>query len=1058
MAESAYPAWAKPVPEVLSFHQTDQSKGLSTKAIEEKRAKYGLNELTAEEKTPLWKLVLAQFDDTLVKILLLAACVSFLLAYLDSAEEEGVRAYIEPFVILLILVINACVGVWQESNAENALEALKEMQSDTAKALRNGVLVPDVPAVELVPGDIVELSEGDKVPADIRVIALKSLTLQIDQALLTGESVEVNKILSPTAEEDCNIQSKLCMLFSGTAVKKGSCTGVVNSIGMKTEIGEIHGAIQKASEEEDDTPLKIKLDEFGELLTKVIGIICLLVWVINYKFFLKVEFDGGLIPSKIDFSVAACTYYFKIAVALAVAAIPEGLPAVITTCLALGTRKMAAQNAIVRKLPSVETLGCTTVICSDKTGTLTTNQMSVVEILTAGADSKEVTQYEVTGSTFDSANGEVKNVVSPLNSVLTEFAKVVTICNDCEIQKDPENDAKFKVIGQPTEAALRVCADKIMAKSQGRISSEPNHLARELFEDSHTVLATLEFDRDRKRMSVLVQGAGGGPAPVRVTRSSAKASRPSTCLMVKGQAQSVLDQCTSALLEDGTRCKMTPTLKKKIMAEVEGMAKRALRCLAVATKSGSEMGEFMTYDGPDHPAHEQLTDQSKYDEVEDELTFLGVAGLMDPPRPEVKDAVADCQKAGMRVIMITGDFQVTAEAIAKDIGIIEAGQSIEGKSFTGQAFYKMTQEEQMAALKGKGGRVFSGAQPNHKQVIVQRLKEMDEIVAMTGDGVNDAPALKLADIGVAMGIAGTEVAKEASDMVLSDDNFSTIVAAVREGRSIYNNMKAFIRYMISSNIGEVVSIFLTAATGMPEGLIPVQLLWVNLVTDGPPATALGFNPPDPNIMTAPPRGKNDVLINGWVFFRYTVVGLYVGFATVGGFAIWYMCSEFMGIDLSGDGHSTISWHQLTHWNECSTWEDFKPNSYTAGDLTISFEENPCSYFTEGKAKASTISLSILVAIEMFNALNALSEDSSLLVMPPWANPYLLVAMVVSFGLHFVILYVPVLASTFGIVPLSLEEWKLVIALAAPVCIIDEILKFFGRIKASAASAAMKKQD
>jgi Ca2+-transporting ATPase len=373
-------------------------------------------------------------------------------------------------------------------------------------------------------------------------------------------------------------------------------------------------------------------------------------------------------------------------------------------------------------------------------------------------------------------------------------------------------------------------------------------------------------------------------------------------------------------------------------------------------------------------------------------------------------------------------------------------------------FARLPKAKQAELLMGaQGGLAFSRAEPRHKQDIVRVLKAKGEVVAMTGDGVNDAPALALADIGIAMGITGTEVAKEASDMVLADDNFSTIVAAVSEGRSIYNNMQAFIRYMISSNIGEVASIFITAALGMPEGLIPVQLLWVNLVTDGPPATALGFNPPDPDIMEKPPRKSDESLITPWVFFRWMVVGLYVGFATVGVFAAWYLTDSFLGIDLSRDGHSPVTWEQLTHWGECSEWRGFRPSAFTAGGLTFDFRDDPCAYFDTGKAKASTLSLTVLVAIEMFNALNALSEDGSLLQVRPWVNPYLLAAMVVSFGLHFLILYVPSLAEIFSIVPLSWEEWQLVLLFSLPVILIDEALKFAGRRMAARAAQAAKKR-
>ncbi|PHT63432.1 Calcium-transporting ATPase 2, endoplasmic reticulum-type [Capsicum annuum] len=355
----------------------------------------------------------------------------------------------------------------------------------------------------------------------------------------------------------------------------------------------------------------------------------------------------------------------------------------------------------------------------------------------------------------------------------------------------------------------------------------------------------------------------------------------------------------------------------------------------------------------------------------------------------------------------------------------------------------LSSQQQIEILSQDGGKVFSRAEPRHKQEIVRILKEMGEVGAMTGDGINVAPALKLADIGIAMGITGTEVAKEASDMVLVDDNFSTIVSAVAEGRAIYNNRKAFIRYMISSNVGEVISIFLTAVLGILECLIPVQLLWVNLVTDGPPATALGFNPADVDIMQKTPRKSNDALINSWVFFRYMVIGSYVGIATVGIFIVWYTQASFLGINLVSDGHTLVELSQLRNWGEGSAWPNFTVSSFKAGNRLITFSD-PCEYFTVGKVKAMTLSLSVLVAIEMFNSLNALTEENSLIKMPPWRNPWLLVSMSASFGRHSLILYVPSLADIFGIVSLSLNEWLLVILISAPVILIDEVLKFVGR--------------
>ncbi|GFH08660.1 cation_ATPase_N domain-containing protein [Haematococcus lacustris] len=975
--------WAKSVDAVQAELQVSVASGLTSAQVAERRQIHGLNELSKEPPTPLWKLILEQFDDTLVKILLGSAAVSFGLAFYDGeVEHEGLRAFVEPLVILLILVLNAAVGVWQESRSEAALDALKELQSESARVLRDGKLISDLPSKELVPGDVVELHVGDRVPADMRIVTLRTATVRAEQSSLTGESVAVMKTSVPMRLEDCELQAKENMVFSGTAIANGTAVCIVTSTGMSTEIGKIQSQITAAGEETSETPLKKKLDEFGELLAKVIAFICLLVWVINYRHFMTFDILPGLPvpipnPSTIKLDVGKMVYYLKIAVALAVAAIPEGLPAVITTCLALGTRTMAKKNAIVRKLPSVETLGCTTVICSDKTGTLTTNQMSAVQLV-AAADSSQLRTWEVTGHTYNPAEGQVLNLLMmdkapvlvrlarqyrhgsecPVTGIerpgveddsvkqcrdkavqLQQYDHAQTFCNEASIEF---KNGAFRCVGAPTEAALKVLTEKLgttdvsaRAEIEARRRDPSNYPepVSSHHSSKYTVRSLLEFDRDRKSMSVLATSRSGD-----------------NVLFIKGAAECLLDRSTKVMLPDGSVVAMSPALRKAVLASVEQMAGNALRCLALAVKT--ELGPLAKYDGNSgHAGHRLLADPSQYAAIESDLVFVGLVGLQDPPRPEVAGAIQECRQAGIRVMVITGDNKKTAESICRAIG----------------------PEEQKHILATSKACVFSRAEPKHKQDIVRLLKELGEITAMTGDGVNDAPALKLADIGIAMGISGTEVAKEASDMVLADDNFSSIVAAVAEGRSIYNNMKAFIRYMISSNIGEVASIFLTAALGLPEGLIPVQLLWVNLVTDGPPATALGFNKADKDIMTKPPR-----------------------------------------------------------------------NNYTAGDQTISFN-HPCEYFTVGKTKAMTLSLSVIVAIEMFNALNALSEDASLLVMPPWTNPYLLLAITISISLHCVILYVPFLASIFSIVPLSWAEWQLVILWSFPVIVIDELLKLLARL-------------
>jgi len=1006
--------------DVYAYHEVDPQKGLTTEQVEQKRLVYGWNELDKEDSTPLWKLVLEQFDDTLVKILLAAAVVSFALAYFDDAgehsDEEGILAYIEPIVILVILILNAIVGVWQEANAEAALEALKELQSETARVMRNGKM-GTINSRDIVPGDIIEVKVGDRVPADTRVVELKTTSLRIDQSQLTGESQSVAKDPEPpkVADDDLVVQAKTNMMFATTTVVGGIAVGIVTDIGMQTEIGKIQLAVQSAAEDEEDTPLKKKIDEFGDLLSQVIGVICILVWAINYNHFFD-PVHGTVFKG--------CIYYFKIAVALAVAAIPEGLPTVITTCLALGTRKMAAKNAIVRKLPSVETLGCTDVICSDKTGTLTTNEMSCVEVVLPVTKNK-MAQHKVSGITY----APIGEVSPPLNfdgaSVQLSMASTVaSLCNASSIEYDTKSH-KYVRVGEPTEASLKVLVEKIGlpdANDQKALlikrKSEPAdtaHFVNDYWGGKAKVLATLEFNRDRKSMSVITKPA------------NAKNNQ----LLVKGAPEGLIARCTKVLQANGKVVKLDREGTDAIIAQQQSMAGRALRVLALAYKDLS--GDLGSYDGSSkHAATKILSKDAAFADIESDLTFVGLVGIIDPPREEIAPMVKICKTAGIRIMMITGDNKLTAEAIAVDVGILPKDFD-SNMSFTGMDFFKKDETTQLKILTaGKGGLVFSRTEPKHKQQLVKLLKSQGSVVAMTGDGVNDAPALKQADIGIAMGLTGTEVAKEASDMILADDNFATIVYAVEEGRSIYNNMQAFIRYLISSNIGEVAAIFITAALGLPEGLIPVQLLWVNLVTDGPPATALGFNPSDADIMKKLPRRADSSLITPWVFFRYMVVGIYVGWACVAVFAYWYMYHE-------GD-HTNISWEQLTTWGHCSEWTDFKVNDFDGLDM----QTDPCKYFTDGKVKASTLSLSVLVAIEMFNALNALSEDGSLVTMPPWANPYLLLAMAVSFGMHFVILYVDFLADMFNVTPLDWGEWMLVLGFSIPVIFIDEVLKAVGR--------------
>ncbi|MCI4380645.1 hypothetical protein PGIGA_G00242400 [Pangasianodon gigas] len=984
-------AHTKSVEEVYSYLNVNESTGLALDQVKRQREKWGPNELPAEEGKSLWELVIEQFEDLLVRILLLAACISFVLAWFEEGEET-ITAFVEPFVILLILIANAIVGVWQERNAENAIEALKEYEPEMGKVYRQDrKTVQRIKAKDIVPGDIVEVAVGDKVPADIRICSIKSTTLRVDQSILTGESVSVIKHTDPVPDLRAVNQDKKNMLFSGTNIAAGKAVGVVVATGVNTEIGKIRD--EMASTEQERTPLQQKLDEFGEQLSKVISLICIAVWIINIGHFNDPVHGGSWIRGAI--------YYFKIAVALAVAAIPEGLPAVITTCLALGTRRMAKKNAIVRSLPSVETLGCTSVICSDKTGTLTTNQMSVCRMFILDkveGESCSLTEFTISGSTY-APEGEVYLDNRPVKcsgyDALVEMATICALCNDSSLDFN-ESKGVYEKVGEATETALTCLVEKMNVfdtdvRSLSRIerANACNSVIKQLMKKEFT----LEFSRDRKSMSVYC--------------SPSKGKSTTSKMFVKGAPEGVIDRCTYVRV-GATRMPMTQGIKDKIMTVIReyGTGRDTLRCLALATR-----------DSPLRKDEMVLSDTARFAEYESDLTFVGCVGMLDPPRAEVAASIKLCRQAGIRVIMITGDNKGTAVAICRRIGIFSEDDDVNNMAFTGREFDDLSPQLQREAV--MAARCFARVEPSHKSKIVEFLQGFDEITAMTGDGVNDAPALKKAEIGIAMG-SGTAVAKTASEMVLADDNFSTIVAAVEEGRAIYNNMKQFIRYLISSNVGEVVCIFLTAALGFPEALIPVQLLWVNLVTDGLPATALGFNPPDLDIMNKPPRVAKEPLISGWLFFRYLAIGCYVGAATVGAAAWWFVVAD--------DGPQ-VTLYQLSHFLQCA------PDHPDFHDLECHVFESPYPM---------TMALSVLVTIEMCNALNSLSENQSLLRMPPWENVWLLGAICLSMSLHFLILYVEPLPVIFQITPLNVTQWLMVLKISMPVILLDELLKFVAR--------------
>ncbi|EDR10933.1 Ca-transporting ATPase [Laccaria bicolor S238N-H82] len=980
--------WTRTPEEILQHYGVDPQRGLTSDQASKHAELYGKNVLPEDPATPLWELILEQFKDQLVLILLASAVVSFVLALLETSEDSSIGgAFVEPLVILLILIANATVGVVQESGAEKAIDALKEYSPDEAKVIRSSQLAR-IHASELVPGDIISVAVGDKIPADCRLVSISSSSFRIDQAILTGESTSVHKSVDVVSGEKVVKQDMTNILFCGTTVVNGNAKAIVVYTGEDTAIGDIHKSI--TSQISEKTPLKRKLDDFGDMLAKVITVICILVWLVNIRHFWDPSHHGVL---------KGAIYYFKIAVALAVAAIPEGLAAVITACLALGTKKMAQKNAIVRNLPSVETLGCTNVICSDKTGTLTTNQMSVSRFLVVDASTGAPREYHVEGTTFApygsiTCDGGKEASAELKSEPIQRLAEIASLCNDAKVVYNQDKET-YTNVGEPTEAALKVLAEKIgcrnaeLTKSLASLSPAVRaNAVNEYFEQTIPRLLTFEFSRDRKMMSVLVKLNESGS------------------LFVKGAPESVLDRCNSVLV-NGKTIPLTPALRATLLDRTVSYGSNGLRTLALAYRNVQDVDS----------AHYRSESSKDYARFEQDLTFVSLVGMLDPPRPEVREAVANCKAAGIRVICITGDNKGTAETICRQIGIFDADEDLTGKSYTGRELDALSEEEKIEAVQRAS--LFSRTEPGHKSKLVDLLQGLGLVVAMTGDGVNDAPALKKADIGVAMG-SGTDVAKLAADMVLADSNFATIEKAVEEGRLIYNNTKQFIRYLISSNIGEVVSIFLTVLLGMPEALIPVQLLWVNLVTDSLPATALGFNPSDHSIMRLPPRNSREPLVGKWLFFRYMVVGIYVGCATVFGYAWWFVYYA---------GGPQITFYQLTHFHECAA----------------QFSSIGCEMFTNTMShRATTMSLSILVTVEMFNAMNSLSENESLLSLPLWKNMYLVGAITLSMALHFMILYVPFFTKIFVITPLNWTEWQAVLYLSAPVILIDEILKFISR--------------
>ena len=969
--------WECDVNKIASFYNSDLEKGLTSSQVEANRQSYGPNSFPPPPKKSILSMILEQFEDKMVLVLLFAVVLGFVFAFMETDPEERTTAFIEPWVIIVILALNAFISVMQELNAQSSVDALKQFQAETANVYRDGKL-QQINSDQVVCGDVIEVGEGQPIPADMRIIKIKSTILKCDEAALTGESEPATKDEKLVTKKGAVMnQDKSNICFGGTPIVRGRFKGIVFAVGPTSEIGKIHKDVTEA--EEQDTPLQIQLDKFGDVISKGILVICIITWLANITKF-KEAGHGNWFKGALSF--------FKIAVSLAVAAIPEGLPAVVTTTLSLGVNRMAKEKAIVTKLPAVETLGCTSVICSDKTGTLTTNNMTVRACLTV--EGNNVTVFDVEGSSYDptgkikAGGAEVKNLTE--HKALQESAKVGTLANDATIVYDKETNS-FGRSGEPTDAALKVFAEKIGlpdAKQDADIKKKPAserpHAVSDYYYGKFPKIRTHEFTRDRKSMSCIVG---------------------KDTLVIKGAFEVILSHCDNYMDDKtGEVKKMSSEIRNKIddIRKKWASGDNCFRCIGLAYK-----------DAPDYQSW-NVSDFAELARKEEGLTWVGAVGIIDPPRDTVAPSIRECHGAGIRVIMCTGDNPDTATAIAKHISMFRPNEDPKGKVFTGAQWEGMSQKEKEEAA--RHAVVLARVEPRHKMELVTILQNQGHVVAMTGDGVNDSPALKKADIGVAMG-SGTKVAQEAAKMILSDDSFTTIVKAVSEGRAIYNNTTAFIRYLITCNVGEVVSCFVSSVIGGPTLLRSTQLLFVNLVTDGLPATALGVNPPEKGVMSLPPRNKNESIVTPITLARYIVGGVYLGFATIASAYYWYM------FDPEGP-HLTLK--QILNWQRAPP------------ELQHIFEDNT----------PSTLSMSVLVMVEMFSAMTAISERQSIFVMPPWLNLYLVTAIVGSLAIHLFTIEVPFMQRIFSVVSLDSHHYLVLLSLGFPILIIEEIFKFYIR--------------
>jgi P-type Ca2+ transporter type 2C len=920
------PAWhSLPREKVLEELAADPERGLSTAEVEKRLQQYGRNELTEQPRPGFLARLLNQFKDTVVLLLIGASVISAVLG-----------EYYEAGAIMLIVLLNAILGVVQEGRAEEALAALKKMSAPEAHVMRGGHLV-NVAEAEIVPGDVVVLEAGNYVPADVRLI--ESANLQIDEASLTGESVPVHKDADKVAAEDAGIGDRKNIGHKSTIVTYGRGKAVVISTGMQTEIGKIAEMIQ--SVEEEATPLQQRLAQLGKSLAYAALAICGIVFLVSLGTE-ALDITNGSIselfarldePEVLEQLGDAALDAFLVSVALAIAAVPEGLPAIVTITLALGMNEMVARNALIRRLPAVETLGSASAIASDKTGTLTQNEMTAVQLFVPDV------VVEVSGRGYaPTGNFHREGITLDPHDVpeLVHLLRGSLLASDARLEEDTEESGRaYRIAGDPTEGALVVAAAKasLTREEQEKLFPRENEIP---------------FDAVRKRMSTL----------------HAQPDTEEHILFVKGAPDLVLDLCAS-FRDKGQVQPLTEQFKQHIMNVNRDMAQQALRVLAIAERRFSG-----------HP--EDLT----IEEHEKDLTFVGLIGMIDPARPEVAPAIARARAAGIKTVMVTGDYPDTARAIAKEIGLI---QDDNARVVPGSEIELMSDEDLAKIIDQVS--VFARVSPEHKVRIVEAFRNRDYVVAMTGDGVNDAPALKRASIGVAMGITGTDVSKETADMVLTDDNYVSIVNAVEQGRIIYDNIRKFVAFLLTCNLAEIMVIFLGVLLGYPEVLTPIQLLWLNLITDGAPALALGLEKADPDIMSRPPRRSNEPIINRVLLINMIVQTIVKTAVTLGAF--------FIGLQ-TGIDH------------------------------------------------AHSMAFVVLAFSELLRAYSARSEYFSVFKIGVFSNKWMQYAVVVSAMLLLVVIYVPFLQPIFNTTDLTPTDWLEIFPLIALPFIAGEITKLFVR--------------